>query len=111
MIAMDTRGRTGLSHLLAGSVCEQVVRGGVAPVMVLRPALTWCAHHALRADGIPSSGGGEGMPLSSGNTTQPLHQLTECDAQAGRLEAGTGASRFSNQWCAYGSSLNGSTST
>jgi nucleotide-binding universal stress UspA family protein len=36
-IAMATHGRTGLSHLLAGSVCEQVIRSGVAPVMVLRP--------------------------------------------------------------------------
>jgi nucleotide-binding universal stress UspA family protein len=36
-IAMATHGRTGLSHLLAGSVCEQVIRSGVAPVLVLRP--------------------------------------------------------------------------
>ena len=39
LIAMATHGRTGLSHLLAGSVCEQVIRGGVAPVMVLRPGV------------------------------------------------------------------------
>jgi nucleotide-binding universal stress UspA family protein len=37
LIAMATHGRTGLSHLLAGSVCEQVIRSGVAPVLVLRP--------------------------------------------------------------------------
>jgi nucleotide-binding universal stress UspA family protein len=37
LIAMATHGRTGLSHLLAGSVCERVIRAGVAPVMVLRP--------------------------------------------------------------------------
>jgi nucleotide-binding universal stress UspA family protein len=37
LIAMATHGRTGVSHLLAGSVCERVVRAGVAPVMVLRP--------------------------------------------------------------------------
>jgi nucleotide-binding universal stress UspA family protein len=37
LIAMATHGRSGLSHLLAGSVCEQVIRSGVAPVMVLRP--------------------------------------------------------------------------
>jgi nucleotide-binding universal stress UspA family protein len=37
LIAMATHGRTGLSHLLAGSVCEQVIRSGVAPVVVLRP--------------------------------------------------------------------------
>ena len=37
LIAMATHGRTGLNHLLAGSVCEQVIRSGVAPVLVLRP--------------------------------------------------------------------------
>jgi nucleotide-binding universal stress UspA family protein len=37
LIAMATHGRTGLSHLVAGSVCERVIRSGVAPVMVLRP--------------------------------------------------------------------------
>lgn len=37
LIAMATHGRTGLSHLLAGSVCERVIRSGVAPVVVLRP--------------------------------------------------------------------------
>jgi len=34
---MATHGRTGISHLLAGSVCESVIRSGVAPVLVLRP--------------------------------------------------------------------------
>jgi nucleotide-binding universal stress UspA family protein len=37
LIAMATHGRTGLNHLLAGSVCERVIRSGVAPVLVLRP--------------------------------------------------------------------------
>jgi nucleotide-binding universal stress UspA family protein len=37
LIAMATHGRSGLSHLLAGSVCERVIRSGVAPVVVLRP--------------------------------------------------------------------------
>jgi nucleotide-binding universal stress UspA family protein len=37
LIAMATHGRTGLSHLLVGSVCEAVIRSGVAPVVVLRP--------------------------------------------------------------------------
>lgn len=36
-IAMATHGRSGISHLLTGSVCEQVIRSGVAPVLVLRP--------------------------------------------------------------------------
>lgn len=37
LIAMATHGRTGVGHLLAGSVCEAVIRSGVAPVLVLRP--------------------------------------------------------------------------
>ncbi len=37
IIAMATHGRTGLSHLLSGSVAEKVIRSGVAPVLVLRP--------------------------------------------------------------------------
>jgi nucleotide-binding universal stress UspA family protein len=37
LIAMATHGRSGVNHLLMGSVCERVVRSGVAPVLVLRP--------------------------------------------------------------------------
>lgn len=37
LVAMATHGRTGLGHLLAGSVCERVIRSGAAPVVVLRP--------------------------------------------------------------------------
>ena len=37
LIAMATHGRSGLGHLLAGSVCEKVIRSGTAPVVVLRP--------------------------------------------------------------------------
>ena len=36
LIAMATHGRTGMQHLLAGGVCERVIRSGVAPVLVLR---------------------------------------------------------------------------
>lgn len=39
LIAMATHGRTGFAHLLAGSVCESVIRSGVAPVLVLRPTI------------------------------------------------------------------------
>jgi nucleotide-binding universal stress UspA family protein len=38
LIAMATHGRTGLSHLLAGSVAEKVIQSGVAPVVVVRPS-------------------------------------------------------------------------
>jgi nucleotide-binding universal stress UspA family protein len=37
LIAMATHGRTGVAHLLAGSVCEAVIRSGVSPVLVIRP--------------------------------------------------------------------------
>lgn len=36
LIVMATHGRTGLSHLLLGSVAEKVVRGSNCPVLTLR---------------------------------------------------------------------------
>jgi len=36
VIAMATHGRSGLSHLLAGSVAEEVIRDGGRPVLVVR---------------------------------------------------------------------------
>lgn len=36
-IVMTTAGRTGLSHLLIGSVAEKVVRHATVPVLTLRP--------------------------------------------------------------------------
>lgn len=36
VIVMTTHGRTGLSRLALGSVADRVVRGGVAPVLLLR---------------------------------------------------------------------------
>jgi nucleotide-binding universal stress UspA family protein len=37
-IVMATAGRTGLSHLLIGSIAEKVVRHSPVPVLTLRPA-------------------------------------------------------------------------
>jgi nucleotide-binding universal stress UspA family protein len=37
LIVMPSHGRTGLSHLLIGSVAERVVRLAPCPVLVLRP--------------------------------------------------------------------------
>jgi nucleotide-binding universal stress UspA family protein len=37
VIVMATHGRTGLAHLLFGSVAEQVVHSGVAPVLLVHP--------------------------------------------------------------------------
>jgi nucleotide-binding universal stress UspA family protein len=36
-IAMATHGRGGLNHAVHGSVTEQVIRSGVAPVLAVRP--------------------------------------------------------------------------
>jgi universal stress protein A len=38
VIVMATAGRTGLSHLLIGSVAEKVVRHAPVPVLTLRPS-------------------------------------------------------------------------
>jgi universal stress protein A len=38
-IVMATHGRTGLSHLVMGSVAERVVRTAPCPVLTVRPAL------------------------------------------------------------------------
>ncbi len=39
LIVMATHGRTGLSHLLIGSVAERVVRTAPCPVLTLRPTV------------------------------------------------------------------------
>jgi universal stress protein A len=37
LIVMGTHGRSGLKHLLMGSVTEKVLRGAPCPVLVIRP--------------------------------------------------------------------------
>ncbi|MEE8450068.1 MAG: universal stress protein [Thermodesulfobacteriota bacterium] len=37
LVVMATHGRTGLRHLLAGSVAEEVVRNAACPVLTIRP--------------------------------------------------------------------------
>jgi nucleotide-binding universal stress UspA family protein len=37
VIVMATHSRQGISHLLFGSTTEEVVRSGVAPVLVVHP--------------------------------------------------------------------------
>jgi nucleotide-binding universal stress UspA family protein len=39
MIVMATHGHTGLVHILFGDVAESVVRSGVAPVLLVHPAV------------------------------------------------------------------------
>lgn len=39
MISMGTHGRSGLAHMLIGSVAERVVRSATCPVLTVRPAV------------------------------------------------------------------------
>ena len=39
LIVISTHGRTGLSHMLLGSVTEKVVREAICPVLSIRPEL------------------------------------------------------------------------
>jgi nucleotide-binding universal stress UspA family protein len=36
LVVMGTHGRTGMSHLLLGSVAERIVRGSAAPVLTVK---------------------------------------------------------------------------
>jgi universal stress protein A len=40
LIVMATHGRTGLAHLVSGSVTEHVIRETACPVLVIRPGLS-----------------------------------------------------------------------
>ncbi len=41
MISIGTHGRTGLAHMLIGSVAERVVRSATCPVLTVRHAVRW----------------------------------------------------------------------
>ncbi len=47
LIVMSTHGRTGLAHVLLGSVAERVIRGASCPVLVIR---TLPQPHARKAN-------------------------------------------------------------
>jgi nucleotide-binding universal stress UspA family protein len=52
-IVMATAGRTGLSHLLIGSVAEKVVRHSPVPVLTIRPRVaTARRRHGARHRGV-----------------------------------------------------------
>jgi K+-sensing histidine kinase KdpD len=52
LIVMGTQGRSGLSHLLAGSVAERVVRHAPCPVLTVRhPEHEFVVPDAPRRDG------------------------------------------------------------
>ena len=58
LIIMGTHGRTGLTHVLLGSVAERVVREAPCPVSVLVTRKT----HALSGPPAPSVGGPPAQP-------------------------------------------------
>jgi nucleotide-binding universal stress UspA family protein len=47
MIVMATHGATGLVHILFGDIAEEVVRSGVAPVLLVHPENVKAARNAL----------------------------------------------------------------
>jgi universal stress protein A len=49
MIVLTTHGRTGLSHILLGSVAEEVVRTAPCPVLVMRPIKRGAPQEAEKA--------------------------------------------------------------
>lgn len=49
LVVMGTHGRTGLSHLVHGSVAEEVIRTGSCPVLVLRDSGSANLHPAMAA--------------------------------------------------------------
>ena len=54
LIVMGTRGRTGTSHMLHGSVCEKVLRNAACPVMAVKSDLDldWFLSEDERPAGI-----------------------------------------------------------
>ena len=51
LIVMATHGRTGLSHAIAGSVAEDVIRTACCPVLVLRESGKVRVHRTAEAPG------------------------------------------------------------
>ncbi len=51
LVAMGTHGRSGLSHVLMGSVAEEVVRRSPVPVLVVRQGMRLTAGNPLEARG------------------------------------------------------------
>jgi len=51
VIVMATHGRSGLTHVVFGGVAEEVVRAGVAPVLLVHPDEVRQARRAARSGG------------------------------------------------------------
>lgn len=68
LIVMGTHGRTGLSHLLMGSVAEKVVRQARCPVLTVRSPPAAEARSEAVADGPRSSARAPSAPTP----TQPI---------------------------------------
>jgi universal stress protein A len=50
LVIMSTHGRTGLSHLLMGSVAERVIRSSACSVLILRDSGTGSVHQQVAAE-------------------------------------------------------------
>jgi nucleotide-binding universal stress UspA family protein len=52
LVVMGTHGRTGLAHVVLGSVAERVLRGSPVPVLTVRQAKGDEAHHTAAEDAL-----------------------------------------------------------
>jgi len=52
LVVMGTHGRTGLAHVVLGSVAERVLRGSPVPVLTVRQAKGDEAHHTPAEDAL-----------------------------------------------------------
>lgn len=55
LIIVATHGRTGISHLLAGSVAEEVLRRAPCPVLVLRPQMRGLSRKSAKKNDVRST--------------------------------------------------------
>ena len=55
LVVMATHGRTGLPHLLMGSVAEQIIRTAACPVLVMRDSGKMRIHHGGAEPSAPET--------------------------------------------------------
>jgi universal stress protein A len=74
LIVMATHGRTGLSHVVIGSVAERVVRTAPCPVLTLRPSAAARSRRALSAARRPRLVvRGVSVPATRRRTSRSIH--------------------------------------
>src|SRR5204863_520022 len=79
LLLMTTHGRSGLLHLLMGSVVTQVLKRTRLPVIMLRPTET----------GHPIKSGDLSEPLSPGRESGPVLVATHARGELGKILLGS----------------------